>query len=341
MSENLNHKKKVIYISWTDFNWHSYLFARSLDIKLIFIKKISLRNFLPKIVFVILDYLRKTFKSVWSIISEKSDLYILENPPPILSVIGLFMKIVKGNKFKYVIDAHNGAFEKPMVNFPFVSNAFRKADAVIVHNDPLKQHLSSISKFKDCNFFTLNDPLPEIPKYNLPALKKYILVVTTFHGDEPIETVLEGVKTFLAQNPNSEIQFRVTGNFKKNPKLYEKFKDSGIVFLGFLNQEDYFKNLTNSLGIISYSIRERVQQYALMEALGADLPFISNNNLTNNELFGDKMVLTKIDPVSISEGINDFLGKRDLLLSNIPVLKKQLAEKRKSDFEKIIKQLEI
>uniref|UniRef100_A0A7V2ZIC4 Glycosyltransferase n=1 Tax=Ignavibacterium album TaxID=591197 RepID=A0A7V2ZIC4_9BACT len=338
----MENRLKLTYLSWTDFNWHAFLLTKSFNAKIIFIKRIRFIKFFPRLVNVAFDYLIKSIKTITFIIKNYKNYFFFENPPPIASVIGLLCKKINKN-FKYVIDAHNGAFEPPMINFPFVIKAFNNADAVIVHNNPLRIFLQSKNEFNNCTFFTLNDPIPEIPDYSIPSYKdKYFLVVTTFHGDEPVEIVLEGIELFLSKSIDSKVEFHVSGNYNKSINVYKKFSDNKkIKFLGFVDQETYHRELTNSIGVLTYSIREMVQQFAPMEALGANKPFISNRNLTNIELFDNKMVLTEINPESIAMGIEEFFMRKGELEKNIVYLKEQLTEIRNKDFNNLIRHLKL
>lgn len=330
---------KKVYISWTDFNWHAYLQAKTFNSEIKFISSFKKIKTDGNKLLKFLEYIKKSYKSLYIIFKVKPLLLFTEDPPPISSIIAIIIRPLL--KYKFVIDAHNGAFENPMISIPGHKLALKKADAILVHNNPLKYLVENDKRFKDCKFFTLNDPIPEIPYYKSDDNKNYLLVVTTFHGDEPIEIVLEGIIAFLSKYPDTEIEFRLTGNFNKKIHLYYKYKHPKIIFLGFVEQKIYHQKLVNALGVISYSVRERVQQFALMEALGAGVPFISNKNLTNLELFDNKMVLTEITPDAIAEGIQKFLLSREALLSNINSLKHNLSAKRAEDLAKIKKHLGI
>lgn len=338
----MRNKVNFIYISWTAFNWHAHLFSKTLNTQIHFIKKTGIYKLLPSILNTIFDYILKSIRTIIIIIKNYNNYFFFENPPPIASVIGFLFKKINKN-FKYVIDSHNGAFESPMINFPFVIKAFNNADAVIVHNNPLKNFLQSKDEFRNCKFFTLNDPIPEIPDYAIPENKdQYFLVVTTFHGDEPIEIVLEGIELFLSKATDSKVEFHVSGNYNKKLNVYKKFvNNKKIKFLGFVDQETYHKELTNSIGVLTYSTREMVQQFAPMEALGANKAFVSNRNLTNIELFDNKMILTEINPESVAKGIEEFLKRKDELEQNIKNLKEHLTEIRNKDFNNLIRYLKL
>lgn len=325
-------QKKIIYISWTKFSWHAQYQAKTFNAKIYFINNIFSNLNILKILFKFLDYLAKSLTTIIIILKERPEILFTEAPPPFASYIAIFYKKLFNKKL--VIDAHNGVFEPPMSSIPYWGNILSGADLVIVHNNPLKNFLSR--KFNNVNFFTLNDPFPIYKKIDNINNTNYILVVTTFHGDEPIEIVLEGILEYIRRNPNTEVEFRITGNYNKKINLFNKYnKISKFIFLGFLNQDAFYQQHSNAIGIISYSIREMVQQYALMEALGAGKPFISNKNLTNTELFGDKMIFTDIDPLSVAEGIEKFLENLKQITNNIEILKKELTIKRNNDLEKI------
>ena len=327
-------QKKIIYISWTKFNWHAHYQAKTFNAKIYFINNIfsDFSILKLKILFKFLDYLVKLLTTIITILEERPEILFIEAPPPFASYFAIIYK--KLFKKKLVIDAHNGAFEPPMSSVPYWKNILSAADLVIVHNNPLKNFLSE--KFKNVNFYTLNDPFPIYKKIEDTSNTYYILVVTTFHGDEPIEIILEGISEYICRNPKSKVEFRITGNYNKKVNLFYKYsKINKIKFLGFLDQTSFYQQHSNAIGIISYSVREMVQQYALMEALGAGKPFISNKNLTNTQLFGDKMIFTDNDPLSVAEGIEKFLENLEQFTNNIEILKRELTIKRNNDLEKI------
>ena len=125
-----------------------------------------------------------------------------------------------------------------------------------------------------------------------------------------MDILLEGLRLYNRNN-TGKLKFKLTGNYNKKKLLYDTYKDDpNIEFLGFVSNLEYKKLILNALGIISLSSRDDVQQFALMESIGAGIPFISNNNITNRSLFGDKMVLFEINPQNISEGIEFFIRIR-------------------------------
>ncbi len=329
--------QKIIFISWTPYGRHTELLGKSLNAEIFYISKfIKFKGILWKLLFPV-DYLLKSIKSFHILINKKPTIVFVQNPPSIAPVvIVLFSKFLK---FKTVIDSHNGAFEKPWVNTPFHIWALRNATIITIHNSVLFNRLTSDKKFSNINFKILNSRLSEFPS-NLKekSQEKYFLIISSFSADEPMEILLQGLTLFSKDNNNWK--FKITGNYKKGKDLYNKYSENGsIEFLGFVDDKTYDYLLVNAFGIMALSTRDDVQQFALMEAVGAEVPFISNKNKTNIDLFGDKMVLIENDFDKVSEGINDFINNKNELDKNIVDIKIQQKAKWESEFNKLFQQL--
>ena len=332
----MNHK--IIFITWTNYSPHSVLLSRAFNADLYYINNlINTRQKLWKL-FFIFDYFFKSFKTLKIIWGNKPKVVVVQNPPSIAPVVIVFFNVLR--KYKILIDSHNGAFEKPWVSVPFHKWAMKHADLVLVHNNQLLNELKDDLNYKNVNFMMLNSKIAEFSEIKKEEqTSSYILVITTFSGDEPMEILLEGIKNFN-ENYESNIRFKITGNYNKNLFLFSKYsKFDNIDFLGFVNEEEYKYLLINAFGVISLSKRDNVQQFSLMEAIGAEVPFISSNNLTNRALFGEHMPLTENTVIDISRSINIFKKDIEKFRKNILIIKKELSEKWENDFSKVKKEI--
>jgi hypothetical protein len=77
-----------------------------------------------------------------------------------------------------------------------------------------------------------------------------------------------------------------------------------------------------------------------MEAVGAEVPFISSKNKTNIALFDDKMILTENLPCEIAKSITIFIQKKIELDNRIIEVKNNQKSIWEKDFEKLIGELE-
>lgn len=330
----MNKNQKIIFISWTKYARHSDLLAKALGAEIYFIDNfINSRGLVWKL-FFFSDYLVKTFKTFKIILNQKPDFVFVQNPPSLTPIVVIILSRIL--RFKVVVDSHNGAFEKPWVSIPLHRWSLERAQLVIIHNAQLLNNLKNTRLYDKISFKILNSRLSEF--YNLKNEKdeeQYFLVITSFAADEPVFELLKGIMIFNASN-NFSITFKITGNYKKNPQLYNQYsQEKNIEFLGFVNDEDYKRLLVNAFGAIALSTRNDVQQFALMEAVGAEVPFISSRNSTNESLFGVKMVLTENKANDISKGLEIFVKNHEKLYNNIREIKQSQTDKWNHDFNQV------
>jgi len=329
-----NKTNNIILISWTKYSRHTDLLGKAINAEIFFIDKFfHFRGILWYLLFPF-DYFLKSCKTFLIIKKTKPDFVFIQNPPSLAPIVLIIIK--KFKNFKAVFDSHNAAFEKPWISIPGYRWALIHADLVIIHNSQLYKNLIKIDFFKKVKFKILNSKLTDFSDYKKQENNKpYILIVTTFAGDEPMDELLEGIRKFNIGN-NNKIKFKITGNYNKREDLYKTYySDENIEFLGFVSDNDYKNLIVNALCIISLSIRNDVQQFALMEAVGAEIPFISSNNITNNSLFNDKMILTENKSDAIAKSIKIFMNNRNKYLNNILYIKKKQIEKWENDFKNI------
>jgi glycosyltransferase involved in cell wall biosynthesis len=333
-------KKKTIFISWTSYHSHTQQLGKAFNAEIFYIGNlINSRNLIWKL-FFLLDYFYKSVRTIFVILRTRPTIVVVQNPPSIAPVVIVFFSLII--KYKTVIDSHNGAFEKPWVNLPFHTWALRHSNIVIVHNNQVFKEVTDEKNFQNINFKKLGSKPSDFDiKERKTEESPYFLVIATFHNDEPMEILLKGIREYNNNNTSS-LKFKVTGNYKKNLNLYNEFsKDKNIEFLGFISQDDYNLLLTNAYGSIALSTRDNVQQYAVIESISAGVPFISSDNMTNRELFGNKAILTENAPTAIAESIELFISDRERLLNNVLRVKKTFIERWQKEFNNIQKELTV
>ncbi len=336
----MKQKSKIIFISWCNFHPHTQQLGTALKAEIFYIKNfIQSRGLIWKFFFFI-DYLIKSLHTLQIIIKSNPDVVIVQNPPSFAPVVVVLMNYFR--KFKTISDTHNAAFEKPWISLPLHKWALKQMDLVIVHNNQLYEEVKSNHKLSGVNFKVLNSRLTDFSRIDKEIQKEpYFLVISTFHADEPMDALLEGIRLYCSNN-DTKIKFKITGNYEKKPHLYSEYsKDKNIEFLGFIDQQKYYYLLVNAYGVISLSTRDKVQQFSIMEAVSAEVPFISTDNLTNRDLFKDKMVLTENKPFNIKSAIMDFIHKIKTLQINISEIKSEISSNWKSCFQNIKKEMKI
>lgn len=314
----MSKKSKIIIIMWYGYSRRASSLSHELNADLILIDTYITRN--PKLrkYFLWIDYIIKSTITLYKLFVINPDIIIATSPPSFCPIVcyfysGLFNK-------KLIIDAHNSAFLSPWIKVPLYRKVLRKSDKILVHNLELLNYLKEI--YKNYNFYLLPDPLPIFQVQPGDNNGKYILIICSFSDDEPIELILTAVKEFLFIS-KEKIQFFITGNYRKKYQVYTKFEDvENIRFLGFLDQKEYEKYLINAFGIISFSTKAMVQQSALIEALSAEVPFLSESSDTNKRIFKLGAVLSEINK-------NELVKSLVYLSENRMELKKMISDLKK------------
>lgn len=330
----MNKESKIIFISWSSHHSHTQQLGDALGANIYYVNNLINSRGLIWRLFFLIDYISKGFRTLIIILKENPEVVFVQNPPSFAIIVVVLISFIK--RIKVVSDTHNGAFEEPWFSVPLHKWALKKANLVIVHNQQLFNELKNKADLKSVHFKVLNSRITDFSSVKKEIQpEKYFLIISTFHGDEPMDRLLEGIRLFNSEYEGN-IKFKVTGNYKKKPLLYSEYsKDKNIEFLGFVDQIKYNYLLVNAFGVISLSTRDKVQQFSLMEAIGAEVPFISTDNMTNKALFGEKMILTKNEPTCISKSIIKFLKINDILSNDVKLIKRELSDKWKSDFKSI------
>jgi len=332
------HDNKIIFFSWTSYARHSELLGEALGGDVYFIEDLIKSRALIWKMFFIVDYLSKAIRSL-KIISQKRPKYVfVQNPPSVAPVALVLFRRILG--FKLAVDSHNGAFEEPWISVPLHKWSLSQADLVVVHNRQILKKLKENPQLENVNFKVLNSRLPEFPSViRSEQSRPYILIISTFASDEPMDQLLSGVSLFI-ETHGKGIEFKITGNFRKSSDLYEKYSGKkGVEFLGYVDEEEYKSILVNAHGIIALSTRDDVQQFALMEAIGAGVPFISSDNITNRALFNDHMILTENISEDIEKSIDMFLNNREIYKRNVEDIKATQSERWQKDFDALANSL--
>lgn len=312
---------KKVFIIWNEYNRRPDVLAQALQCESLFLKHIiNNRSFAWKYLFWI-DYLNKTFRTLVFLIQRKPDIVLAQSPPSFCPMVCLVYCKIK-NKI-LITDGHNNAFESPWISIPWYKKVLRKSKAVLVHNEELADLLKQ--KYKDINFFTLPDKIISLQSPNHKPIKKfgrYFFVVASFASDEPLAELFEGIKLFMADR-KYDIEFIITGNYRRNIKLYNLYKKMHkITFLGYVDDTYYIDYLKNAFGVIALSKRPMVQQCAAIESLGVEVPLITSDYPTNRRIFRKGAILTKNNPRDIKNAINQYISKASRLKTEITQLKK-------------------
>ncbi len=321
-------KEKVVYIVWASprtrakelskkFNARLYGFFFSLP--------------LP----VVLRYLISTIKSLLILIREKPDYIIAQVPPIFLPFIVFFYSLFFGGK--YLFDVHSGEIiDKKWRYFqPLRKFLFRRAFLILMHNS------SNFKKIKNwkVNALVLNDPIPIPPDVKSEKLCnncKEVVFISTFGIDEPFNESLEAANILKKENGNKWL-FIFTGDYK-SAKFLQKHKD--IIFTGFVNYDKYWSILKGADVIVSLNKRKDVITCGLWEGVALEKPVVTNNYGCIEELFGDALIYTGNDAITIANAVRNAFLKRSIIKKKIKDRKIEIEKRWREVFSMILNSME-
>lgn len=309
--ENMRTKKlKIVYISWFDFSTRSDGIAYHLGANSYHFRDLKRLTH----VFALIKYIVASFKTLMVLHKEKPDVIFVENPP-IFAVLFVWLCCkLYGNH--YVVDTHSATFtSKRWSAFLWLYRFLaRQALTNILHNEPLAQ-------------FVKNWGAPAMVLEDAPQLhtdRKYlfrrgfnVVVVCTYHGDEPINEVIEAASRL--QNVN----FYITGNIKDAPKNIKRIVPNNVILTDYLPQEDYIALLMGCDVVICLTANDNTMQCGAHEALELGRPIITSNWPVLKEYFSKGTIYVDNTAPSLVKAIEKMEVKHNHYLDEIKILKEE------------------
>jgi hypothetical protein len=226
-------------------------------------------------------YLLLSIKTLLIIRERKPQIIYFQNPSIILGLLCTIVKVI-APKITVIGDFHNVALVKSKAKF---INKFicKNIDLTLVSNSFLLPRVVEMGG----KGFVFPDPLPnhKIPALLSPATEKFILFISSWAEDEPINDVLTAyIKSDLAKN---NIQMYVTGRVKPNkldnPLSY--YQSRGVKFSGFVDEEQYWELLCTSIYNIDLTTRDDCLVCGAYESLSLGQPILLSGNAASRDYF--------------------------------------------------------
>jgi glycosyltransferase involved in cell wall biosynthesis len=265
-----------------------------------------------------------TIKTICTLITQRPDVLIVQNPSILLTLIACIFKNILG--YKLIVDAHNAGIlpeDTTLKKLLFLYKYFQKtADITIVTNSKM----ANIVVGNNGVPFVLPDMLPDIIPHkiiNKLTNKFTIVCICTFGLDEPYEQIVEAAAYF--NNNIQNIQFYVTGNMKKAPahRMFH-IKPENVNFTGFLPEHDYWELLFSADLIIDLTNREDCLVCGAYEAVAAEVPIILSDTQILRNYFYKGTVFTKNTAKDIVKNISYAIEYNEDLKQDIIALKAEL-----------------
>lgn len=278
-------------------------------------------------------YLFCARKTIGLLIREKPDVVFAPNPSIVLNYLLLTLRLLF--RYQFITDAHFGGviacsgsslFQKAL------DLCNRWADLVIVTNRNHMEYIGSVGG----TAVICEDPLPDLTKYyhhNTKSSGKLVLVICSFDVDEPFDLIVETAKQLSVE----DFTISVTGNYAKAGIVPADFPE--VQFLGFLPEDDYYKQLFQADIVIDLTEYENCLVCGAYEAMVAEKPLITSDTVSLREYFYQGTVFTRHDSASLVEAIKTAYENWNQLRDEIREWKEQVLKKqaeRKSELQSVL-----
>ncbi|MCD6490795.1 MAG: glycosyltransferase family 4 protein [Candidatus Korarchaeota archaeon] len=266
-------EKRGLFIAWRVLSTRSKPIARRLRFQLFFIKDRP-------------PYFKSMIKTFMKILKEKPKYVAIQLPQgPLLFLMAVLKKLIR---FLLIADVHTYflipvTLKEKLLNKPFI-RYLQDCNIIFVHNYELRKFLSVNLKKKT---IVLRDPLPEI-HVDREFLKKQneiaLVFPASFAHDEPIENLIKAFKQ--AEKPKDMIaKLYITGNWRKQPKLREKYSSKNVIFTGYLSKKKYLGLINGADALFALTTYQYTWQSAATEALALGKPLIASKSKALEEVF--------------------------------------------------------
>ncbi|MBW4933407.1 glycosyltransferase family protein [Marinobacter sp. F4206] len=285
-----------------------------------------------------LRYCKSTLRTLSIIGKKKPRYFFAQNPSIVLAILAISLKPLA--KFKVIIDAHNAGIHGPENSgriLPTINQfIIRKADAVIVTNSELADHVNSCGG----NPIVLPDPLPslEMSKDTAvldPQRKLKALCITSWSDDEPYREILEAASAFP-----DDIEFFFSGNYKKIGHLLPDAIPENVNLLGFVDERSFHDHLFSADFCIDMTKRSDCMVCGAYESISAEKPIILSDTPVQRRYFSKGALFSQNSALHITNTLQEMKDRIDTMRQDATDLKREILERETSQKALILSQIQ-
>jgi glycosyltransferase involved in cell wall biosynthesis len=224
-----------------------------------------------------LKYFLQALRTLWLVMRARPSLVLVANPPVIAPMVVWLVSTLM--RYRYVIDAHSGAFQHTrwMWSLPLQRFLTRRALATIVTND----HMGGIVGSWGGKAVKVQDlALPLDPGgRSTPSGRFHVVYVCTHSVDEPVAAVVEAARRL------PDVRFSFTGDPSYAPRGFREGLPSNVRLTGFVPEEDYLALLRGADAILVLTSEDHTMQRGGYEAVALEKPLITSDWPLLREVF--------------------------------------------------------
>ena len=308
---------KQLFIAWVAFQRRSLSMREHFNFELEFITLSFKHRFLRP-----LEYLFKSWKTLYLFIQKCPDIIWLQLPPTLLLYLSHAYRQILNPNAIIIADCHNATFRAPWIKLPKVVQLLNQCNLVVVHSEQVEKQVEAIGIHQGL-VCLLEDP-PMVMQQTLahhqdPYKHPWVLCPCSFNQDEPIEALLGAAR--LAP----DVTFVITGKTSRAKGIHDLTNLPGNVKLtGFLELEMFNTLLLHTDIVLGLTKLDGIQLSVAVEATGVGKPMVlSNTSLLKKLFYKGAIYVNSDEPMSIAQGCHQALSEQSTLARHIRELRKE------------------
>ncbi len=242
-----------------------------------------------------LRYARQAIATRRYLANTRPGLVLVQSPPGFAALSVYLYALSSGTR--YLVDAHNDAFEQPIWTRPqaLYRALARNAVATIVTNHHEHDQIQALGG----RAFILPDPPTQYPvRGRFPVQGDFsIAVVGSYSPDEPVAEILQAARETV------DVQFFLTGDLKLAPAGMLENIPSNIHLTDYLDSVEYYTLLASVDAVMCLCTGEHTWQGGAGEGLWLGKPLIVSDMGILRDYFVGGTVFVANTADGIREGI--------------------------------------
>lgn len=316
-------QKDRIFLNWVEHCSRSETLAGIFDTDLFFVRYLQSKGLLVTALRYCWALVHTTGLLLW----RRPKLVFVMNQPVFLPMLVYCVSLVC--RFQYVIDSHSGLFNKKkwIWAHPIMKLVCRRALFTIVTNAVHQQ----IVKNWGAKVEVLGTLLVPDHGAERKAIghSKTLVVIGTFAEDEPTLEILR------AASCCADVQFYMTGDFKRANQAIMKMRPENVRFTGFLERDEYITLVKSVDGAMILVTSDHTMQRGAYEAMSWGTPIITSDWSILRSAFPRGAVFVKNDCEDIARGVEGFFRKKEQLKLEM----QELRQEKKRELDQRIREI--
>ena len=272
-------------------------------------------------------YIIASAKTLYVLLRDQPKVVFVQNPPTMsVMVVWLYTRFCGAS---FIPDSHCSVFNsRKWRRFLWIYRYIaRQALTNIAHNHRY------VEEIKTWGAHSVN--LGSVPR-RMQTTRTYavrqgfnVMFPCSFQGDEPVAEVIKAARLL------SDVNFYITGNFRRAPRELVEGAPSNTIFTGFLSNEDYVALMKACAAVMCLTTRGDTNQSGAYEAIAVNRPIILSDWALLREIYSKGTAFANNDSASLVGAVLKIRNNYDFYLEQIALMREETMATWESNYKEL------